>query len=99
MIDSGADWQLVHVPTHAEHFYDVQRWDFATMVEGTTDGSCQIMSLVEGTAVELRTANGQRQRFNYAETFVVSAAAGGYELHNLGEAPAKVIVSFVKPGI
>lgn len=99
VIDSGADWQLVHVPTHAEHFYDVQRWDFRTMVEGTTNGSCQIMSLVEGTAVELRTANGQRQRFNYAETFVVSAAAGGYELHNLGEAPAKVIVSFVKPGI
>ncbi len=98
VIDQGADWQRIHIPTHADHFYDVHRWDFATTVAGTTDGSCQIMSVVEGTAVELVTANGKRQRFQFAETFVVPAAAGHYQLHNLGDTPAKVIMSFVKAG-
>ena len=54
------------------------------------------MSLVEGTSVMLETANGLRQRFNYAETFVVPAAAGRYTLTSEDNQPVKVIVAFVK---
>jgi hypothetical protein len=90
-------WELIHQPTHRHHFYDVQRYAFTTAVDVETAGSCQIMSLVEGKTVLLETANGQRQRFNYAETFVVPAAAGHYRLASEDGSPIQVIKSFVKP--
>lgn len=97
LLAEGADWQLIHLPTHPEHFYDVHRFEFDGEVTATTDGSCHIMSLVEGTSLTLETANGMRQRFNYAETFVVPAAAGSYRLINEGAARAKVVKTFIKP--
>ncbi len=97
VITSGDSWRILHQPTHRDHFYDVQRLEFAREIAVTTDGSCQVMSLVEGEAVILETAQGLRQRFNYAETFVVPAAAGSYRLINEGGTPAQVIKAFVKP--
>lgn len=96
-VASGPGWQLIHLPTHPHHFYDVQRYDFSTSVEAVTADSCQVMSLVEGESVLVEAANGQRQRFYYAETFVVPAAAGSFRLTSESGAPVKVIKSFVKP--
>ncbi|MCB0132670.1 MAG: hypothetical protein KDD78_17530, partial [Caldilineaceae bacterium] len=96
VIARGDDWQLVHLPTHPVHFYDVHRWEFSSQVEADTDGSCHIMSLVQGTSVLLETADGRQQRFAYAETFVVPAAAGHYRLTNQSAGPAMVIKAFMK---
>ncbi len=96
IIDKGDDWQLLHLPTHVDQFYDVHRFEFGSSVEATTDGSCHVLSLVEGSEIELQTAAGLRQRFNYAETFVVPAAAGSYRLINKGDVQAKVIKAFIK---
>ncbi|MBK9714049.1 MAG: class I mannose-6-phosphate isomerase [Kouleothrix sp.] len=93
----GPGWQVVHQPTHADHFYDVERLEFAGEIAVDTAGSCQIMSLVEGESLILETAAGMRQRFSYAETFVVPAAAGSYRLINQGSRPARVVKAFVKP--
>jgi hypothetical protein len=54
--------------------------------------------LVEGTSIRLETCSGKSQRFNYAETFLVPAAADHYRLINDGTAPAKVVKAFLKPG-
>ncbi len=98
VLQSGDDWRIVHLPTHAEHFYDVHRLEFVHSIEVETHGSCQIMSLVEGQSVILESG-GLRQCFNYAETFVVPAAAGRFRLINEGREPVKVIKSFVKAGV
>jgi mannose-6-phosphate isomerase class I len=96
VIARGDDWQLVHLPTHADHFYDVHRFEFDSSVEAETGNSCHVMSLVEGTAILLETADGLRRRFSYAETFVVPAAAGRYRLVNEGAGRAMVVKAFVK---
>ncbi len=96
IIAEGKDWRCVRLPTHAKHFYHVQRYEFASSIELDTEGSCHVMSLVEGCSVLLRTEQGMVQRFNYAETFVVPAAAKSYQLINEGTKPAHVIQAFVK---
>ena len=97
---ADAGWQLDHVPTHAEHFYDVHR----LMLNGrsqatlTTDNSPHILSLVEGQTVILQTKNGLSHTFNYAETFVVPAAAEQYTLTNPHDEPIMVVKAFMKAG-
>ncbi len=97
LLRKGADWQVYHLPTHPNQFYDVHRWEFETSVEVTTDGSCHVLSLTEGESVILETSRGERALFNYAETFVIPAAAGSYYLKNNGKSPAKIVTTFLKP--
>jgi len=94
----GDGWKIVHLPTHPDHLYDVHRFDLTGTVSVATNGSCHVMNLVEGEWVLLETAGGMRARFNYAETFIVPAAAGSFRLTNGGSRPAKVVATFLKPG-
>ena len=98
LLDAGEDWQVYHLPTHPSHFYDVHRMEFDTSVSVRTDSSPHLLMLVEGTSIRLETANGKHQRFHYAETFLVPAAAQGYRLVNLGTAPAMVVKAYLKEG-
>jgi len=97
VVATGPGWQIVHLPTHADHFYDVERLEFDREIQVATERSAQVMSLVEGEWVILETARGMKARFNHAETFVAPAAAGDFRLINGGNRPAKVVKAFVKP--
>jgi mannose-6-phosphate isomerase class I len=96
VIEQEADWQIVHVPTHADHFYDVHRIEFDTEVTIATDNCCHILMLVEGFAINIETADGSLKEYAYAETVVIPAAAGSYKLTNLGSNRAKVVKAFLK---
>lgn len=96
IIDSGFDWEKIHLATHASHFYDVIRYEFDSEVTIPTGGQCHVLMLVEGDSLSLSTAPDQEVKFNYAETFAVPAATGSYRLKNLGSDRAKVIISYVK---
>ncbi len=95
VVNQGSDWQLVNLSTHPEHFYAIQRLEFDSMLEITTDNQCHILSLVEGTSILVKTGE-LTERIHYAETFVIPAKAGSYSLVNEGDTRAKVIKSFVK---
>ena len=96
VLETGKDWELIHLPTHADHFYDVHRIDFDSEIKIETDNCCHVMMLVEGESILIETADGSNQIFAYAETFVVPAAANSYKITNLGESKAKVIKAFLK---
>jgi mannose-6-phosphate isomerase class I len=98
LLEAGEDWQIHHLPTHPSHFYDVHRIEFDTSVGVHTDGSPHLLMLVEGTSLRLETCNGASQRFNFAETFLVPAAAECYRLINESAATAKIVKAFLKPG-
>ncbi|MEI6945699.1 class I mannose-6-phosphate isomerase [Paraflavisolibacter sp. H34] len=96
---AGADWELVHLPTHEDHFYDVHRMEFDSRLEVDTRNTVHVLMLVEGEAVRVETADGTVQTFQYAETFVIPAAAERYTLTNLGAGRAKVVKAFIKENI
>ncbi len=99
VVSEGENWQLIHLPTHKDHFYDVRRVEFDTEVVLKTEESCQVLMLVEGIAVTVQIEGYPAQQFAYAETFVVPAAAKSYKLINKGQNRAKVIQSFIKTEI
>ena len=96
LIESGEGWELYHIPTHETHLYDIHRYHFNKMIEIKTNYKCLVMSLVEGKSIGVETANGLRQKFSYAETFVIPAAAGSIRVFNISDSEAVLIKAFVK---
>lgn len=96
VIQATDQYQLIHLPTHSDHFYDVHRIEFLKEVTVNCNNSCHVLMLVEGSSVIVKTNNGVERSFNYAETFIIPAAAGSYQLINESAKMAKVIKAFIK---
>lgn len=98
LIESGRDYEVWHLPTHAEHFYDVHRLEFNKEITVNTNDSCNVLMLVEGTSVLVKAGNETFQ-FHFAETFVIPAAVKTYTIINQGSARARVVKAFIKDSI
>lgn len=96
LLDSGPDWRLFHLPTHETHLYDIHRYHFQSTIEIETKNKFFVMSLVEGGSIDVITSSGFVRRFNYAETFVVSAAAKSIKIQNISTTEAILIKAFMK---
>nr|WP_121270896.1 class I mannose-6-phosphate isomerase [Pedobacter schmidteae] len=99
LIEEGSDWRTVHLPTHKEHFYDIERIEFDSDIIINTEDRCHVLMLVEGSVISVAVNDKESYSFNYAETFIVPAATKQYKLTNHGKNRAKVIKAFLKHDI
>jgi hypothetical protein len=96
LIEEKKDFRVIHLPTHKEHFYDVHRMEFINEVMVKTNNICHVLMLVEGESIIVKINDGEERRFNYAETFIIPAAADSYQLINKSGKMVKVIKAFIK---
>ncbi|MDR0506955.1 MAG: ROK family protein [Dysgonamonadaceae bacterium] len=96
VIDQNGDATVEHLHTHPAQFYDVHRYTFSREIQINSNNKCHVWMLVEGRSVTVETAEGRKQRFNYAETFVIPAAAKSYVIRNEGDGKAIMVKAFVK---
>ena len=96
MMAKGDGWELWHVPTHKNHSYDVHRYVVDTEVEVKTEGKCHALNLVEGSSATVITEGGMAFHLTYAESLVISAAAGSYRIINDSGKPIMMIKAFMK---
>ena len=94
-IREGDGYSEVAFARHAELFFSVHRIDFDKPVPDRTGDRFHVLNLVEGDDIEIRTDAGRRHRLGYAETIVVPAAVGPYELVPLTPGHRKVVKAFV----
>jgi len=95
VISSGDDWQVEHLPTHPDHFYDIHRITLrATLLDGETYGSPQVMMVTEGEGLHVEVEGLDKpMRFNFAETFIIPAGAVDFALHAIGDEPVVIMVA------
>lgn len=96
LIEKGDGWELWHLPTHANHSYDVHRYVVDTEVEVKTEGKCHALNLVEGKSAKVITEGGMTFELTYAESLVISAAAGSYRIVNDSGERIMMIKAFMK---
>ncbi len=96
MMEKGDGWELWHVPTHKNHSYDVHRYVVDTEVEVKTEGKCHALNLVEGSSATVITEGGMTFHLTYAESLVISAAAGSYRIINDSGEQIMMVKAFMK---
>jgi mannose-6-phosphate isomerase class I len=96
LIEMGKGWKIYHLKTHDEHLYEVQRIHLEKMVNIQTQNKAHVLSLVEGSMITVETKNGVKMQLNYAETFVIPAAAISYRIINENQNTALIVLAFVK---
>ncbi|HEU5486738.1 MAG TPA: class I mannose-6-phosphate isomerase [Microlunatus sp.] len=85
---SGPGWVEERTGLHELEFIEVRRHWFTGPVEHDTDGTVNVLNLVEGAQAVVSSPTGAFAPFvvHYAETFVVPAAVGRYTITPSGPA-------------
>ena len=95
-IRRGADWAELELGRLADLFFGVNRLDFDHAVADDTSGRFHVLNLVAGDEVEIETEAGVVHGLSYAETIVIPASVGKYELRRRRGGPCKVVKAFVR---
>ena len=95
LISEWPGGKLFKLPTHEQHFYTVDRYEFKGNIAIDTLGQCHICMLVAGDCIEV-ISEKHCETFYYAETFVIPAAVKNYQLQYRGKETAYVVIAYVK---
>ncbi|MGH8776571.1 MAG: hypothetical protein ACRDWI_15895 [Jiangellaceae bacterium] len=93
---SGPGLTELELGRHPDLFFAVHRLDFHDRAEDDTAGRFHVLNLVEGDEVVVETEAGRVHELAYAETLVVPACVGRYQLCRRGGGPCKVVKALVR---
>ncbi|MCR5018437.1 MAG: class I mannose-6-phosphate isomerase [Bacteroidales bacterium] len=94
-IASGDGWREEKTGLHEREFIETRRHWFSKKVHFKTNGSVQVMNLVEGREALVESPTGAFKPYvvHYAETFIIPAAVGEYTIRPYGETEWQVIAT------
>ena len=87
-VASGDGWREERTGLHALEFIETRRHWFTGSVEHDTQGTVNVLNLVQGEEAIVESLDGRFEPYavHYAETFIVPAAAGRYRIRPVGAA-------------
>ncbi|HEV2480343.1 MAG TPA: class I mannose-6-phosphate isomerase [Puia sp.] len=86
-VAAGEGWREERTGLHEREFIETRRHWFTGMVRHRTEGSVNVLNLVEGREAIVESPGGAFEPFvvHYAETFILPAAVGEYTIRPYGE--------------
>jgi mannose-6-phosphate isomerase class I len=90
-VAKGDGWREERTGLHELEFIETRRHWFTEVVPHDTNGTVNVLNLVEGEEAVVESPSGAFQPFvvHYAETFIVPAQAGSYTIRPHGNARGK----------
>ena len=98
-LGSGDGWREEKTGLHALEFIETRRHWFTKTVPHDTQGTVDILNLVEGEEAVVESPDKAFEPFpiHYAETFIVPANVGAYSIRPLnGEKQSATVKAFVR---
>jgi len=89
-LGEGDGWQEERTGLHSREFIETRRHWFTKPTSHDTQGTVNVLNLVEGRQAVVESPDGAFEPFtvHYAETFIVPAAVGRYDIRPVDEGPA-----------
>lgn len=86
-VAEGEGWKEEKTGLHEREFIETRRHWFTGKVHHNTDGSVNVLNLVEGREAVVESPSGAFEPFvvHYAETFIIPSAVGEYTIRPCGE--------------
>jgi len=102
-LGQGAGWTEERTGLHEMEFIETRRNWFTSKAPLDTQGTVNVLNLVEGREAIVESPKGAFDPFvvHYAETFIVPAAVGGYTIRPGRESEGTkcgIVKAFVRPG-
>jgi len=103
LMGNGDGWREERTGLHAREFIETRRHWFTKTVSHHTGGGVNVLNLVEGEEALVESPTDAFEPFvvHYAETFIVPAAVGRYNIRPYGRAKGlecATMKAFVRPG-
>jgi mannose-6-phosphate isomerase len=94
-LGTGPGWTEERTGLHELEFIEVRRHWFTDVVEHHTNGTVNVLNLVEGSEAVVESPDGSFAPFvvTYAETFIVPAAVGAYTIRPHGDSAGQQLAT------
>ncbi len=94
-IGEGDGWKEERTGLHELEFIETRRHWFSKAVTHNTDGSVNVLNLIEGDEAIVKSPTGSFKPFivHYAETFIIPESVGKYIISPFGKSDGKTIAT------